>query len=148
MTTYEVTTRCVILRGETGTPTMSGAAIAKVVGRSKTWVSRHLTAWDLAGVALRYAWSESRISDDAVLRIARLPHAAQAAAIRNPTPSRRGARHRPQADAIKRAMTELDRYLSGAPRDALVEPTYAQGALDALRWVAGSMPPRLADILT
>ena len=67
----------------------SGATIARVVGRSETWVSRHLAAWDGAGRELHHAWEEGRLTDDAVMRIAALPRERQAAAVANPTQSKR-----------------------------------------------------------
>ena len=119
-----------------------GAVIARAVGRSETWVSRHLAAWDNASGAVRLAWADGALTDDAVLKIAALSVELQSDALAHPPKSRRGAAARPQADAIKRAIVELDAYGNGSKGD-----DYAKGALDALRWVTGSMPTRLAEIL-
>ena len=82
---YQLTATCVERR-DAG---HSGATIARVVGRSETWVSRHLAAWDGAGRELHHAWEEGRLTDDAVMRIAALPRERQAAAVANPTQSKR-----------------------------------------------------------
>lgn len=112
----------------------TGQAIARMIGKSPSYVSRKLSAWRKAGPELRAAWRDG-MPEDAVEEFAALPLESQAKALAGPVPrGRRGPAHRPSVDAVRDFLHELElRGRSGNASDF----AYTAGAIDALRWAAG-----------
>lgn len=109
----------------------TGASLARRVGRSPSWVSRHLTCWRQAGPQLAAAWHLG-LAFERVLELAPLSHDEQAAALAAAPRGVRGPVNRPGIDAVKARLAELE---------AIADPTLVtQGALAALRWVATGAP--------
>lgn len=110
---YDVAVTC----DELAAQRKRGKAIAAEVGRSQSWVSRHLAALRNASAELVEVWRAGRLPDEVILRIATLPRAAQAAAISDPTTRPPAAsRHRPTIMDVKRrraSIAETDDYWRG-----------------------------------
>jgi ParB-like chromosome segregation protein Spo0J len=121
---------------------VTGAELARLVGKSKSWVSRKLGAWKGAGPELRAAWARGDLTEEAVQQLAELTHAQQAKALAGDQRPKRGPAHRPGIDAVKDVLVDLERrpvppgtqLAIGAEARSIA---YTEGALDALRWVTG-----------
>ncbi len=113
----------------------SVTALHKLIGKSKTYVSRKLSAWAGAGEELREAWRRGDLPEEAVQDLAALPHEEQVRKLAGPIPrGRRGPAHRPGIDTIKAALLSLELHAGQAPGD------YTAGVLDTLRWLTGQPP--------
>ena len=127
----------------------SGKRIARAVGKSETWVSRHLSAWRAAGPELRLAWRTGRLTFEQVQRLAAQPKPEQEKAVRDdaPPPSRsiRGEANRPGIDDVKRVCRALRRNLLGGD-DAARLGLDSFAAADILSWVAGE-PSEFAEVV-
>jgi ParB-like chromosome segregation protein Spo0J len=140
MTSYEIAQRLAHLHEQGAT----GANLARMTGKSKSWVSRKLSAWGGAGAALRNAWCRGELAEDAVQQLAELDAAAQEKALANGTPrATRGPANRPGIDTVKAVLADLEpRWADARP---LGDRLYAKGIRDALRWVSGH--PADTDLL-
>lgn len=109
----------------------TGAELARMVGKSPSWISRHLTCWRQAGSELAAAWQRG-LAFERVCELAALDVAAQAKAL-EPQPARavRGPANRPGIDRVKARLAVLEENRAG-----IADGPWAQGALAALRWVA------------
>lgn len=105
----------------------TGAELARMVGKSPSWISRHLTCWRQAGPDLAAAWQRG-LAFERVCELAALDVAAQAKAL-EPQPARavRGPANRPGIDRVKAKLAQLERMPA--------RPERLEGALAALRWV-------------
>ena len=117
----------------------TGANLVRLIGKSKTYVSRKLSTWRGACEELRAAWSRGLLADEAVQEMAQLPHDEQRKALRSPVPrGRRGPAHRPGIETVKQVLGELEKLgLVETPGIEVGKRRHAQGVLDAFRWVAG-----------
>lgn len=112
----------------------SGAAIAGMIGKSPSYVSRKLAAWKKSGPELRAAWRDG-MAEDTVEEFAKLSFENQAKALAGKVPrGRRGPAHRPSVDAVRDLLYELES--AGSQRDVRAE-LYRAGVIDALRWATG-----------
>lgn len=129
MTAYEVAARLAHLHEGGAT----GANLARATGKSRSWVSRKLKAWQGACAELREAW-KGGMSEDAVLDLVELtPDQQRKELARGPRPVR-GPAGRPPIATIKAVLADLERV--GADADPR-HHEYVNGVRDALRWVAG-----------
>lgn len=124
----------------------TGANLARLIGKSPSYVSRKLTAWSKAGPELRTAW-EQGLADDTVYDLAPLPREDQVKALAQPVPrGRRGPAHRPGIDTVKDALTDILKAWRDLPTqtpNVLVgDERYASGVVDALQWVIGEQTSR------
>lgn len=122
---YELAAECARLYADG----VRGAALAARIGRSKSWTSRHLHAWQRASLALLKAWQAGSVSDSAVLAIAALPALDQVIALREPHRAVRSAGKRPTNAAIRHALLRYSGH-----------DGYSAGARAALEWVLGMRP--------
>jgi len=114
---------------------VTGVQLARLVGKSTTWVSRKLAAFRGAGAELRAAWERGELAEERVQQLADQPLDYQERALAQAAAPPRGPAHRPGIDAVKDVLGEVERRpLPGA---AQVTVAYAKGVLDALRWVSG-----------
>ena len=119
----------------------TGVELARLIGKSASYVSRKLSTWKNAGPELRTAWEAGELAEDAVQRLAELPHPKQVKALAGEIP-KRGAANRPGIDTVKDVLVELEvrpqpvgaQLAVGAEARSVA---YTAGVLDALRWVAG-----------
>lgn len=120
------------------------ADVARLVGKSKTWVSRRLAAFLGSHDDVLKAWEMGVISFDAAYELSKLPAAEQARQLSGPTPRGiRGPANRPGIDTVKEILGELDkRGLSETPRNEIGKARYATGVRDALRWIVGEQTSR------
>lgn len=126
----------------------SGVQLARLIGKSTTYVSRKLSAFRGAGRALKEAWEAGVISEERVQQLAELPHEKQEHALAGDVPVR-GPAHRPGIDAVKDVLTcvsagDLTEHLTIAQRCEIsgagvtyTEAVYRKAVIDTLRWVAG-----------
>jgi ParB-like chromosome segregation protein Spo0J len=135
MSSYEIAARLAHLHEQGAT----GANLARMTGKSKSWVSRKLSAWAGAGASLREAWRRGAVTDDQVQALAELQPAEQVTALAKgalPTRAGRGPAGRPGIDTVKSVLADLE---PGWDRSGdLAMRKYAQGVRDALRWVTGT----------
>ncbi len=116
----------------------TGRELARLIGKSPTYVSRKLSAWVGAGAELKQQWAKG-LDEQTVQELAQLPIQEQAKELAAPVPrGRRGVANRPSIDQVKDALLELERLGLSETRHVLVgKERYAAGATDALRWVCG-----------
>lgn len=124
LSAYEITVYIARLSDEGAT----GRDLAKLIGKSPSYVSKKLSAWRGSGPELRTAW-ERGLDEPTVFELAALPHEKQAKALLGPT-GRRGAANRPGIEAIKDALMVLER-VPGTLDD------YTEAIRETLRWVTG-----------
>lgn len=111
------------------------ADIVRLIGKSKTYVSRKVTAYNGACDELRAAWAAGQLTEEHVQDLAKLPHDQQRRQLAGPIPrGRRGPAHRPGIDTVKEVLGSLR---TSVPMVATDTGSYAAGVVDALRWVAG-----------
>ena len=115
---------------------ITGAELARLIGKSAAWVSRKLASYKGAGPELRAVWERGEMAEDAVQELAHLTHEQQAKALANDRP-RRGPANRPGITTVKDALRDL--IAAGRRQNASTsqQQTYASGVRDALRWVTG-----------
>ncbi len=131
LSSFEIAAHLAHLHGEGAT----GAELARMIGKSKAYVSRKLSTWRGASLELKLAWEAGEIAEDAVQQLAELPHDQQAKALAGTVPrGRRGPAGRPPIEMVKDTLESLERHEPTAGDD---DGVYAAGVLDALRWVAG-----------
>ncbi len=112
----------------------TGADLARLIGKSKAYVSRKLSTWRCAGPDLKRAWEAGELAEDAVQQLAELPYDDQTKALAGPTPrGRRGPAGRPPIEAVK----DLLQRLEDRDPDGFVDDDYRKAVLDTLRWVSG-----------
>jgi len=137
MHTYDIAQDVVQMRkGSDGEPPMTMTMIAELIGRSLSYVSKMITAWETG-----------KIPYDQVTALCHLSYEEQRAAIANPKP--RGPHGRPGIDTIKNLLArtvkrrdvaeetlraELAMHDVGAGRG---REYYRQGLIDALRVATG-----------
>lgn len=118
------------------------SSIASVIGKSKTWVSRHLLAWRALVPPAHDLWREGKLTFDRVLFLASLPPEEQVIELAGGrVRTGRGPANRPGIKDVKRALE-----VCGSDHST----PYAVGVRDALRWVTGGelaaeMSPIIAD---
>lgn len=124
---------------------VTGKDLARLIGKSRTYVSRKLSTWRGACPELRMAWEKSELAEDAVQELAALPHDEQLRALAQPVPrGRRGPANRPGIDTVKDVIDDLEVGMKGRAIQWPVEKTtYANGVIDALRWVSGERASEL-----
>ena len=134
LSSYEIAERLSKLAGE-----RSGVDLARLIGKSRSYVSRALKAWDGSSPELREAWAAGEVAYDTVKELADLEPADQVKALArirargsSAKPGPKGDHGRPGISAVKAAH---ERLLEKAARD-----DYAAGARDALAFVAGGVP--------
>lgn len=121
----------------------TGAELARLIGKSKSYVSRKLSTWRDAGAELKATWEAGTLAEDAIEQLSALPHDQQAKALAGPVArGRRGAAGRPPIEMVKDVLGEIERrpVPDGAQLAIGAEArsiSYTTGVLDALRWVAG-----------
>lgn len=127
---------------------MSGVQLARLIGKSTTYVSRKLSAFRGAGRELKAAWEAGDIAEERVQQLAELPHEKQVAALAGGSLGR-GPAHRPGIDAVKDVLAsvsagDLTEQLTIAQRCEIsgtgrtfTEAVYRKAVIDTLRWVAG-----------
>lgn len=125
------------------------ADLARLIGKSKTYVSRKIAAWRGAGPELLAAWRLGELTDEQVQELAQLPHVEQAKALAAPVPrGRRGPVSRPGIDTVKETLGELGKLESTLIDRHGIDPHFTRGVLDALRWVAGeNTSPQFAGLM-
>lgn len=131
LATYEIAARVAFMHE---TRAATGAQIAMTIGKSPGYVSKMLKAWKNACPALHAAWRAGAVPYDTVKQLAELVQADQERALAPGAPKKaRGASGRPGIDTVKDCLDGVARHYGAraAPQ------SYAQGAIDALRWVAG-----------
>lgn len=118
----------------------TGSDIAKMIGKSTSYVSRKLSAWKGSGPELRGAWEDGSVTEDVVLELVKLPLDAQVQALLEDSSGemrgKRGPANRPGIDTVKDVLRELDIAASKTS----VTP-YQRGIVDALRWITGGKAP-------
>lgn len=126
----------------------TGVAIARLVGKSPAWVSKHLNAWRGLTEAGRAAWRNGTLTFEQVQHLATLTPEKQAIELAGGVP-RRGAANRPGIEVIKEALAVVhERVQRGDDRTFSREDGFAVGVLDVLRWATGAPPSAaLADLL-
>lgn len=134
LSSFEIANRLWVLH-ETG---VSGTELARLTGKSSTWVSRKLSTWRGATPDLRIAWQNGNLTDDAIQQIAELPAAQQGDALLKAlggTMPRtgRGPAGRPGIETVKEVLSSGERAVRGSGQSE-----YARGILDALRWSTGT----------
>jgi ParB-like chromosome segregation protein Spo0J len=119
---------------------VSGAELARLIGKSSSWVSRKLSTWRGAGAKLREAWLAGQLTDQVVQDLSELPVAQQERALAGGRPVR-GPVSRPGIDLVKDALLELERSAPIHDEPLVIQDDraeeYAAGVADALRWVVG-----------
>ena len=128
---------------------VTGAELSRLIGKSKTYVSRKLSTFNGAGAELRAVWKHGTLTDDAVQQLAELSTDEQIRALRDPPPRAvRGPANRPGIDTVKDLLDGLENDARDA-KIPLALTTYAIAVLDTLRWVTGQQSSaefaRLAD---
>jgi hypothetical protein len=130
--------------------------VSRRIGKSRTYVSKMLKAWNGAGATLKSYWCKGTISYDAVKRIAALPEDQQARAatremaLKTRRKKRGGSHGRPGIDRVKDVLmaterTTTPRMIADYPVDSV---SYRGGARDALMWASGEEPtPHFAEML-
>lgn len=125
----------------------SGVQLARLIGKSTTYVSRKLSAFRGAGPELKQIWEAGEISEERVQALAEQPRERQVIAL-DGVPVR-GPAHRPGIDAVKDVLTcvsagDLTEHLTIAQRCEIsgagvtyTEAVYRKAVIDTLRWVAG-----------
>lgn len=133
LTSYEVASRLTILH-ETGA---TGAQLARLIGKSASYVSRKLSTWRHAGPELKAAWKDG-MAEDSVISLSQLPVDEQARVLAGPIPrGRRGPAHRPSVDMVRETVENMAKWMLAEPRTASAEIAFKNGAISALRWVLG-----------
>jgi len=141
MSSYEIAARLAHLHETAGA---TGVNLARAVGRSKSWVSRKLKAWQGACAELREAW-KAGMAEETVLEMVELAPDAQRKVLARGPRSVRGPANRPAIRTVKASLAALERrWTHGAhgrrPIADSASPEamhYAKGIRDALRWIAG-----------
>lgn len=118
---------------------LTQAELSRLVGKSKTWVSRKLAAWKGAGPELRAAWMSGEVTEDVVQDLARCTHADQKKQLSGPIPrGRRGPANRPSIETVKETLAKIDDEKRAIKYAAVDTGSYTAGVIDALRWVNGN----------
>lgn len=117
--------------------TRNQATIARQVGKSATWVSRHLTAWRQAIPSVKEAWRQGALTFDRVQHLATLSPGKQEAELEASRSGVAGApkRGRPGIDDLKEARRIIERRFFDFTQDS--DRNYASATLDVLRWATG-----------
>lgn len=129
----------------------TGTELARMIGKSTSYVSRKLSWFRLSGPALKKAWESGQVNEDQVEELCKLPAPEQAKVLAGPVPrGRRGATNRPGIDTVKQALDELvlAGYQKQNPQLEVGVARYAAGVADALAWVTGEQASQaLAKLL-
>jgi len=117
----------------------TGANLARLVGKSPSYVSRKLKLYASAGPELRAAWRTDSITEQTVEGLAYRPHAEQARMLAGGERPGRGPANRPGIETVKDVLGELERagLATNNPRMEVGDARYAAGVVDALRWATG-----------
>ncbi len=141
MSSYEIAQQVIVLadRG------VSNAAIADGIGKSRTYVSKMVTAWRGCCPELREAWSEGLIPYDRVKELAgQSPDDQISALVRMRAGiQQRGTHGRPGIDALK-AMLARAAQRTETPGNG--SDLYLRGIVDALRVATGDVAPEAAPV--
>lgn len=114
------------------------ADLARMIGKSKSYVSRKITAWRGATASVRAAWRAGEVAEEVVLELVKLPPEDQAKALAGPVPrGRRGPANRPAIDTVKEVLAKIDDRARPIPYAAKDAESYTAGVIDALRWIKG-----------
>ncbi len=118
---------------------LTQADIVRIVGKSKTWVSRRISTFQKSITEVRDAWATGAISFDTAHEISQLGPMEQTRRIAGTTPRGiRGPANRPGIDTVKEFLGELEQKgLAQSPRLEVGAARYATGVRDALRWIVG-----------
>lgn len=122
--------------------------IAKRLGKSEAWVSRHLMAFEKAATPLKNAWKAGKIPVDTVMDLAKLDPEEQKAEVEVQLAMREKAGRAGQSKARKAAKKKTKKaqragakelqglllYAEKAPRS---ESPYCKGVYDTLRFALG-----------
>jgi hypothetical protein len=138
--------------------------ISKRVHKSKPWVVRNYGAYRNATETLRKSWAANKIPAETVMEIAALPEEEQEEAVEEQISMRAGGSKKAAGKARNKAKKEKKAYdvadrpsiadvraelevfakafevedLEDLPIKKIEDP-YAQGVVDALRWVNGNL---------
>jgi hypothetical protein len=113
----------------------SGRELARLTGKSTSYISRKLSTYRGAGEPLRRAWELGELTESVVEEIAQLSFTEQFKAMAAPIArGRRGPANRPNIDTVKDAHLMIE---ARTGPDASRAREYLRGARDALRWVTG-----------
>ncbi len=118
----------------------TGAQLARLIGKSASYVSRKLSTWRNAGPDLHAAWKEG-MAEDGVITLSGLPVEEQVKVLAGPVPrGRRGPAHRPSVDMVRDFLDGFEKTTTAGDSTLLRDfrEQYRNGILDALRWVTGN----------
>lgn len=127
MSSYDTAMAYAELAGPANDPRRTMTELARETGRSKSTVSRMLTAWRQAGPELHAAW-QAGLAFERVLALAALPLEAQ----REARAGGHKSHGRPGIEATKEMLRTLQEWPGRDP--------YTRGLIDALRYVTGDLP--------
>lgn len=117
--------------------TRNQSTIARQVGKSQAWVSRHLTAWRQTVAEVKPPWRAGLLTFDQVQRLATLPPEKQRAELASGSAPKglRNASGRPGIENLKEGRRLIERRWPSYSEEN--DRIYAGAALDALRWATG-----------
>lgn len=109
----------------------SGEDIAKALGKSPSWVSRILGAYEAATPELREQWQRGSVTDENAKALAKLPAAAQAEAVREHVATRaQGGR---KSKSTAREVAKAKSAAAAPPKTSKKKPATPQANLFARR---------------